>query len=298
MATRPPNAGCGCAGGSGSRPSSNPHGNGSIQGGTQYSETLIREFDSSYLFSSLPMPFHLMAEVDELVPHALYCGYRGRKRADLGCGPRGPIEVGAASQRRSKVHCVLLAAVHGFEYANSLGSLGINPTLDRHCAAHAVYPRICPSWGATPRWWGRGTVSQSDGCRFLCSKARSACPFNMKEELVEAGRKNSEQVMTEPGNGDSLEDLTDRMRMLRGLLRKRGMSITKLAKAIYSERTHVGQVLRGAPGRGGHTRSKLAKLLTKEELSVLGWQPDVARVACSTGNSADDHEGEIHLCPI
>ena len=95
-----------------------------------------------------------------------------------------------------------------------------------------------------------------------------------------------------------LRDLPGRMRLFRGMLRGRGLSIAKLADAIHSERTHVGQVLRGVPGRGGQTRGKLVKLLTDEELSVLGWQREVARVACSTRNNKDDCEEEEHLCPI
>ena len=94
------------------------------------------------------------------------------------------------------------------------------------------------------------------------------------------------------------KELHGRMRLFRGMIRRRGLSIKKLADAIHSERTHVGQVLRGAPGRGGQTRGKLVKLLTDEELSVLGWQREVARVSCSTGNIHDDREEEVHLCPI
>lgn len=75
------------------------------------------------------------------------------------------------------------------------------------------------------------------------------------------------------------------MRTLGRLLRKRGMSVAKLATTIHSNRTHVGQVLRGAPGRGGQTRRKLVQILTDDELKILGWTRDnVTRVTCSTGN--------------
>lgn len=91
-----------------------------------------------------------------------------------------------------------------------------------------------------------------------------------------------------PKNGVFLkgrDEVSGMMRNLGRLLRARGMSVSKLAVAIHSNRTHVGQVLRGAPGRGGQTRRKLVQILTDDELQVLGWIRDnVTCVTCSTGN--------------
>ncbi|MCC7374283.1 MAG: hypothetical protein IT581_06490 [Verrucomicrobiales bacterium] len=52
----------------------------------------------------------------------------------------------------------------------------------------------------------------------------------------------------------------------------RGLDAGKLARRIRSNRAHVTLVLNNTPGRGGHTRKKLAKLLTPEELKILNWK--------------------------
>lgn len=64
-------------------------------------------------------------------------------------------------------------------------------------------------------------------------------------------------------------------------LKKRGLSIRALAKAIGSSRAHVSLVLNNAPGRGGQTRRKLAKLMTEEERGLAGWN---LPVPCGTGS--------------
>ncbi len=47
---------------------------------------------------------------------------------------------------------------------------------------------------------------------------------------------------------------------LEWLLRERGISQEKLARAICSSRPHVCQVMANRPGRGGQTRRKLCAL--------------------------------------
>lgn len=54
-------------------------------------------------------------------------------------------------------------------------------------------------------------------------------------------------------------------------LHARGMSVNKPARAISSGRVHVSQVLNNVEGRGYLTRPKLAKLLTAQELDMVGW---------------------------
>ena len=72
------------------------------------------------------------------------------------------------------------------------------------------------------------------------------------------------------------------------LLRARGVTHEKLARAVASSRAHVCLVLANKPGRGGHTRKKLARLLTLGELDALGWDThgNLDPMACSTGNNA------------
>lgn len=53
---------------------------------------------------------------------------------------------------------------------------------------------------------------------------------------------------------------------------ERGLDAGNLARRIRSNRAHVTLVLNNTPGRGGHTRKKLAKLLKPEELQILNWK--------------------------
>jgi hypothetical protein len=60
----------------------------------------------------------------------------------------------------------------------------------------------------------------------------------------------------------------------RALLRSldtRGETAATLARRIQSSRSHVSQVLANKTGIGGHTRRKLAPLLTAEERALAGW---------------------------
>lgn len=52
-------------------------------------------------------------------------------------------------------------------------------------------------------------------------------------------------------------------------LKARGMSLTKLAPLLMTTHSHLSQVVNGT--RGGLTRRKMAKFLTKEETEILGW---------------------------
>ena len=58
----------------------------------------------------------------------------------------------------------------------------------------------------------------------------------------------------------------------RRLIRARGETISGLARKSHCGRSHLSQVLRNRPGRGGHTRRKLRPFLTSAEVLALGWQ--------------------------
>ena len=68
-------------------------------------------------------------------------------------------------------------------------------------------------------------------------------------------------------------------------LHRRGETIGTLARKIQSGRPHVTQVLNNTPGRGHHTRKKLAPLLTHGELQLLGWDPSGRIVPRETQSS-------------
>lgn len=54
-------------------------------------------------------------------------------------------------------------------------------------------------------------------------------------------------------------------------LKARGLSVSKLAALIGGSHCRVSQTLNNVPGRGYLTRPKLAKLLTPNELALVGW---------------------------
>ncbi len=57
-------------------------------------------------------------------------------------------------------------------------------------------------------------------------------------------------------------------------LRKRCLTASSLARLAGVGRSHLSQVINGKPGRGGHTRRKIARHLTEEELGLLGWDAE------------------------
>lgn len=61
-------------------------------------------------------------------------------------------------------------------------------------------------------------------------------------------------------------------------LHDRRLTVDALALAVQSGRAHVTQVMANKPGRGHHTRRRLAPLLTELELYLQGWRADGALV--------------------
>lgn len=60
------------------------------------------------------------------------------------------------------------------------------------------------------------------------------------------------------------------------------MTITRLAREAGVGRAHLSQVLHNVPGRGGHTRRKIAPRLTTAERLLLGWDNTGKRCQSST----------------
>jgi len=58
------------------------------------------------------------------------------------------------------------------------------------------------------------------------------------------------------------------------LLHARGVTVEQLAARAGTGRAHATQVMANKPGRGHHTRPRLAPLLTAEERALLGWSED------------------------
>lgn len=71
---------------------------------------------------------------------------------------------------------------------------------------------------------------------------------------------------------DTETEHRQRMRTFYRAIAARGLDAGALARRIRSNRAHVTLVLNNTPGRGGHTRKKLAKLLKPEELKILNWK--------------------------
>ena len=72
-------------------------------------------------------------------------------------------------------------------------------------------------------------------------------------------------------------------------LRERGLTIASLAARILSGRCHVNRVLLGYHRHGGgSTRLKLARILTPDELSILGWNKDGSLVSCVQKDAQKD----------
>lgn len=55
-------------------------------------------------------------------------------------------------------------------------------------------------------------------------------------------------------------------------LRARGVKLDTLAEELKTTKSHLSMVFNGQ--RGGYTRKHIAKLLTPEELNLLGWNSD------------------------
>ncbi len=53
------------------------------------------------------------------------------------------------------------------------------------------------------------------------------------------------------------------------VLHGRGVTLTSLAKELQTSHGHLSEVINGK--RGAHTRKHIAKLLTEEETTILGW---------------------------
>lgn len=68
------------------------------------------------------------------------------------------------------------------------------------------------------------------------------------------------------------------------LLHDRGETVETLARKARSGRAHVTQVLANKPGRGHHTRRRLAEFLTAEELALVGWSLAGVPLRASTWN--------------
>lgn len=73
-------------------------------------------------------------------------------------------------------------------------------------------------------------------------------------------------------------------------LHARGASVTKLARALSTSHAQISMVLNNTLGRGHLTRPKLAKLLTPDELALVGWDPEGRQITTaveqsSTGNN-------------
>lgn len=62
--------------------------------------------------------------------------------------------------------------------------------------------------------------------------------------------------------------------LIRNLLKRRGLNLTRLAALAGVSRTHLSEALAGKPGRGGINRRKIACHLTAEERAFLGWSAD------------------------
>lgn len=62
-------------------------------------------------------------------------------------------------------------------------------------------------------------------------------------------------------------------------LRERGMTLTQLAEQARVNRAHLSEVIANRPGRGAQVRRKVAPLLTKRELQLLGWDNE-GRLLC------------------
>lgn len=62
-------------------------------------------------------------------------------------------------------------------------------------------------------------------------------------------------------------------------LKGRGMSVNKLAEAVGISHSRVSQTLNNIPGRGYLTRPKLARLLTPDELALVGWDSEGRQLA-------------------
>lgn len=57
-------------------------------------------------------------------------------------------------------------------------------------------------------------------------------------------------------------------------MKARGLSVTKLAAEIGTTHSQVSLTLNNRPNRGKETRPKLAKLLTPDELALVGWDAE------------------------
>lgn len=56
-------------------------------------------------------------------------------------------------------------------------------------------------------------------------------------------------------------------------LRARGVSLTKIAAELQTTPQHLSQVINGTRS-GAYTRKHIAKYLTLEETTILGWEDD------------------------
>ena len=78
-------------------------------------------------------------------------------------------------------------------------------------------------------------------------------------------------TVLKPGGGCDGVAMAANIGEFKRRLRERGETISSLARKTFCGRSHVSQVVNGRPGRGGHTRRKLAQFLTAEETALLGW---------------------------
>jgi hypothetical protein len=72
------------------------------------------------------------------------------------------------------------------------------------------------------------------------------------------------------------------------------MTVAKLAEQIHSSRSHVTMVLGNMPGRGHHTRRKLAPLLNAAMLQALGWDRIGQMVPRGTSQSSPNGKPTNH----
>lgn len=71
-------------------------------------------------------------------------------------------------------------------------------------------------------------------------------------------------------------------------LKARGLSVNKLAGLVGVSHCRVSQTLNNVPHRGYLTRPKLAKLLTAEELTLVGWDENGKQL--HQGNEANQEQ--------
>ena len=58
---------------------------------------------------------------------------------------------------------------------------------------------------------------------------------------------------------------------LNRLLRRRGQTVTSIARAAGVSRAHLSLIFANRPGRGHQVRPKVALYLTDDEKKLLGW---------------------------